>query len=135
MDQRGRRARSRTSSATTISPPPATQPQGLRGPLSSGRSSRGAVAVGVALGSGVGVLEVGGSAAIRSAIARIRAAGKAAGILTTDVALAREYAELGATFVAFGTDVGLLVRGGEALLRSFQSGEAAAPAVPRGAVY
>lgn len=74
-------------------------------------------------------------AAIRTAIARIQAAGKAAGILTADIALAREYAGLGASFVAFGTDVGLLVRGGEALLRSFQSGEPAPSGGQRGAVY
>jgi 4-hydroxy-2-oxoheptanedioate aldolase len=74
-------------------------------------------------------------AAIRTAITRIRAAGKAAGILTADVAFAREYAELGATFVAFGTDVGLLVRGGEALLRSFTGTATDVSAVPRGAVY
>ena len=49
-------------------------------------------------------------AAIRAAIFQITSAGKAAGILSTDVALARDYAELGPTFVAFGTDVGLLVR-------------------------
>ena len=58
-------------------------------------------------------------AAIRAAIFQITSAGKAAGILSTDVALARDYAELGPTFVAFGTDVGLLLRGGAALLRSF----------------
>ena len=36
---------------------------------------------------------------------RIRTSGKAAGILTGDLALARHYLELGATFVAIGSDV------------------------------
>lgn len=47
-------------------------------------------------------------AALESAIARILACGKAAGILTSDRALAQRYLDLGATFVAVGSDVGLL---------------------------
>jgi 4-hydroxy-2-oxoheptanedioate aldolase len=47
-------------------------------------------------------------AAVESGLARILAAGKAAGILTADRALAQRYLDLGATFVAVGTDVGLL---------------------------
>ncbi|RYE82550.1 MAG: 4-hydroxy-2-oxoheptanedioate aldolase, partial [Hyphomicrobiales bacterium] len=44
-------------------------------------------------------------AVIESAIARIVAAGKPAGVLTADPALAAGYLKQGATFVAVGTDV------------------------------
>ena len=47
-------------------------------------------------------------AAVEDALARIIAAGKAAGILTSDRGLAQRYLDLGATFVAVGSDVGLL---------------------------
>jgi 4-hydroxy-2-oxoheptanedioate aldolase len=46
--------------------------------------------------------------AIFDAIARIRAAGKAAGILTADETMARACRKAGATFVAVGTDTVLL---------------------------
>lgn len=46
-------------------------------------------------------------AVIEAAIRRIVAAGKPAGILTADPALAARYLSLGATFVAVGTDVTL----------------------------
>lgn len=49
-------------------------------------------------------------AAIADAIARIVKAGKAAGILTPDEALARHYLKLGATFVAVGLDISLLAQ-------------------------
>ncbi|WBU57363.1 HpcH/HpaI aldolase family protein [Paracoccus sediminicola] len=49
--------------------------------------------------------------AIRAAIPRIREAGKAAGILTTDLALARDYAAMGVAFLAVGSDVGVLSAG------------------------
>ncbi|WP_082594905.1 4-hydroxy-2-oxoheptanedioate aldolase [Sphingomonas sp. Root710] len=58
--------------------------------------------------------------AIEDGIARIRAVGKAAGILIADQALARHYLELGATFVAVGTDITVLARGAEALARAFK---------------
>lgn len=69
--------------------------------------------------------------AIESAIARINAAGKAAGILTADEAQARRYLELGALFVAVGLDTNLLARATAALAAKFKSG-ATAPAAPRG---
>ena len=50
-------------------------------------------------------------AAIEDAIARIRQAGKAAGILSADEKLARRYIELGAGFVAVGVDTTVLMRG------------------------
>ncbi len=54
-------------------------------------------------------------AAIDDAIGRILRAGKAPGILMGDETLARHYIELGARFVAVGTDVGLLAHSGSAL--------------------
>ena len=60
-------------------------------------------------------------AAIADAIARIVKAGKAAGILTTDEALAHHYLELGATFVAVGLDTNLLVQTTSALAARFKS--------------
>jgi 4-hydroxy-2-oxoheptanedioate aldolase len=48
--------------------------------------------------------------AVQSGLKRIIASGKAAGILTPDEKLAKAYIELGATFVAVGTDVTLLTR-------------------------
>ena len=59
-------------------------------------------------------------AAIEDAIPRIRDAGTAAGILIGDERLARRYIELGANFVAVGTDVDLLSRSGTALARTFK---------------
>lgn len=47
-------------------------------------------------------------AAVEDGLRRIIAAGRPAGILTPDNALARRYIELGARFVAVGTDVTLL---------------------------
>ena len=52
----------------------------------------------------------------------IKAAGKAAGILTADEAQARRYVENGFTFVAVGTDVGLLVNATSDLVQRFKRG-------------
>ena len=54
-------------------------------------------------------------AAIEDAIARIRQAGKAPGILITDEKLARHYLHLGAVFVAVGVDSVILARQTSAL--------------------
>lgn len=59
-------------------------------------------------------------AAISDAIARIRRAGKAAGILTPNEALARKYIDWGCTFVAVGMDTGLLVQATSALASRFK---------------
>jgi len=59
-------------------------------------------------------------AAIEQAIARIRAQGKAAGILMADEKLARHYIELGAQFVAVGVDSTVLARSAEALAGRFK---------------
>jgi 4-hydroxy-2-oxoheptanedioate aldolase len=72
-------------------------------------------------------------AAIEDAIARIRKAGKAAGILSADQALARRYIELGAAFVAVGVDTTVLMRGLRSLAAAFK--DSAAPASTAGAIY
>lgn len=71
---------------------------------------------------------------IENGIAAIGAAGKAAGILIADEVLARRYLELGASFVAVGTDVTILARGAEALAARFATARAVAPAAS-GGVY
>lgn len=56
---------------------------------------------------------------IEDAIARIRACGKPAGILTPDTAFAQRCMALGTTFTAVGVDATLLARSAEALRRQF----------------
>lgn len=73
-------------------------------------------------------------AAIEGAIQTIVAAGKAAGILTSDPALARRYLSLGATFVAVGVDVSLYAQAARRLSADFLGGGGTAPARP-GAAY
>ncbi len=58
--------------------------------------------------------------AIEGGIARVLAAGKAPGILTTNPTLARRYLQLGATFVAVGVDVALLAKGARDLAASYK---------------
>lgn len=60
-------------------------------------------------------------AVIDQAIARIRACGKAAGILTGDEALARHYVEQGCLFVAVGADQNVLRDSATALASRFKS--------------
>lgn len=71
---------------------------------------------------------------IQSAIARITAAGKAPGILSSDVTLARGYIEAGSLFTAVGTDVSLLLKSARTLLSTFQGHGAPADA-GGGSVY
>jgi 4-hydroxy-2-oxoheptanedioate aldolase len=59
-------------------------------------------------------------AAIADGCARIHAAGRAAGILTGDPDEAARYLESGFTFVAVGSDVGILARGAERLASQFK---------------
>lgn len=54
-------------------------------------------------------------AVIEDAIRRIRGHGKAPGVFMTDPGYAKRYIELGATFVAIGTDAGLLSHGARQL--------------------
>ncbi|HGM6909139.1 TPA: 4-hydroxy-2-oxoheptanedioate aldolase [Serratia marcescens] len=64
---------------------------------------------------------------IDDAIASIRAAGKAPGILMANKALAQRYLEAGALFVAVGVDTTLLARAAEALADEFKQGGVQAP--------
>ncbi|MFD1712594.1 2-dehydro-3-deoxyglucarate aldolase [Ottowia sp. GY511] len=73
-------------------------------------------------------------AAIEDSIARIRQAGKAPGILTSDEAQARHYLTLGAQFVAVGLDTQILVRQTSALAAKFKD-VAPPPAPAKGSVY
>lgn len=57
---------------------------------------------------------------VEDCLRRIQGHGKAAGILSGDLGLARRYLELGATFVAIGNDVSLLARATEKLLEDFK---------------
>lgn len=63
--------------------------------------------------------------AIDEAVRRIRGCGKQAGILVSDETLARHYIAIGCTFVAVGSDIGILARGAEALAAKFRSADAA----------
>jgi len=63
---------------------------------------------------------------IMSACARIRAAGKAAGMLTSDLDDAARYLDHGFTFVAVGSDVGVLSHGAQKLAAHFKRPDSAA---------
>ncbi|CAI8707320.1 4-hydroxy-2-oxoheptanedioate aldolase [Pseudomonas donghuensis] len=69
-------------------------------------------------------------AAIEQAIGQIQKAGKAAGILSADEALARRYLELGAGFVAVGVDTTVLMRGLQGLAGTFKGDLAPASSGP-----
>jgi 4-hydroxy-2-oxoheptanedioate aldolase len=58
---------------------------------------------------------------IDEGIRRIRKAGKAPGILTSDEANARHWLELGCQFVAVGADIGILARESEKLATKFKA--------------
>lgn len=62
-------------------------------------------------------------AVIERTIGRIKATGRAAGILTGDEALARRYIDLGCAYVAVGSDLNILARGSEQLAAKFASGD------------
>jgi 4-hydroxy-2-oxoheptanedioate aldolase len=57
---------------------------------------------------------------IGDAFGRIRQAGKAVGILTLDDQLARKHVEMGASFIALGTDSNLMVKATSALATKFK---------------
>jgi 4-hydroxy-2-oxoheptanedioate aldolase len=71
-------------------------------------------------------------AAVRAGIAAVCRAGKAAGVLTMDHALSRQYLQDGASFVAVGVDILLMVQGCRALAAAFKPELAAGP---RGGAY
>jgi 4-hydroxy-2-oxoheptanedioate aldolase len=58
---------------------------------------------------------------LQDSVDRLKKVGKAAGILTTNEEEARRYIGWGYTFVAVGSDVGLLARGADALAKRFKS--------------
>lgn len=60
---------------------------------------------------------------ILDGIAAVRRAGKAPGVLTADLALARRYIEAGALFVAVGVDTTLLVRAARDLAAQFNGAQ------------
>jgi 4-hydroxy-2-oxoheptanedioate aldolase len=60
-------------------------------------------------------------AAIVAGIHTVKAAGKAAGLLTGDHAFASHCLQLGAGFVAVGVDTTLLVRSASSLAKTFKS--------------
>jgi 4-hydroxy-2-oxoheptanedioate aldolase len=66
-------------------------------------------------------------AAIIKGFATVKAAGKAAGTLTSDRALAREYLNAGALFVAVGVDTTILVNSARALAAEFKTPRRRAP--------
>ena len=74
-------------------------------------------------------------AAIADAFARINKAGKAAGILTPDEALAKHYLALGALFVAVGLDTNLLVCHTSALAARFKPTTQPSPLIGASKTY
>jgi 4-hydroxy-2-oxoheptanedioate aldolase len=64
-------------------------------------------------------------AAVEKALVQIQSHGKAAGILIGDLALAKRYVDLGASFVAIGNDVTLLASATSKLLADFKAVEPA----------
>lgn len=71
--------------------------------------------------------------AIADGIATVKQAGKAAGILTAEQKLAREYLAMGALFVAVGVDTTLLVKAARELAAAFK--ETAKAPLGDGGVY
>jgi 4-hydroxy-2-oxoheptanedioate aldolase len=59
---------------------------------------------------------------IADAFRRIQRAGKAVGILTLDETRAKQHVEMGASFIAVGTDSSLMVKGTSALAAAFKGG-------------
>src|SRR6266446_4959903 len=59
--------------------------------------------------------------ALETCVRRLKAVGKPAGILTGNEEEVRRYISWGYTFVAVGSDVGLLSRGADALAKKFRS--------------
>jgi 4-hydroxy-2-oxoheptanedioate aldolase len=59
--------------------------------------------------------------AVANGIAAVRRAGKAAGVLTTEIAVARSYLAQGALFVGVGIDTLLLTRAARELAATFKS--------------
>jgi len=71
-------------------------------------------------------------AAVESALRSIRAAGKAAGVLAIDPAMAARYASAGANFIGVGVDTLLLAEAAANLARRFRQADATAQNAPAG---
>jgi 4-hydroxy-2-oxoheptanedioate aldolase len=88
------------------------------------------------LSASMGLLGKPGDASVREAICKgiktVRDAGKAAGVLAPDSAFAAEYLAAGATFVAVGTDTGLLSRAAAELASSYKRNAGAVMTVKGG---
>ncbi len=69
--------------------------------------------------------------AIAEGIAAVKRAGKAAGTLTLDRQLARDYLAMGALFVAVGVDASLLLTAAKDLAGAFTGERSAAPGTTR----
>jgi len=68
---------------------------------------------------------------IADAFQRIQKAGKAVGILTLDETLARKHVEMGATFIALGTDSNLMVKATSGLAAKFKGAAVQPPAAAK----
>jgi 4-hydroxy-2-oxoheptanedioate aldolase len=79
------------------------------------------------LSASMGFLGKPGEPAVRGAICAgirtVASAGKASGVLATDTAIAEAYLGAGASFVAVGTDTGLLSRAAADLARQFKGSQ------------
>ncbi|NPT47709.1 4-hydroxy-2-oxoheptanedioate aldolase [Paraburkholderia sp. 1N] len=88
------------------------------------------------LSASMGLLGKPGDAGVRDAICKgigkVRGAGKAAGVLAPDPGIAAEYVAAGATFVAVGTDTGLLSRAAADLAAAYKKTACAATPVKGG---
>jgi 4-hydroxy-2-oxoheptanedioate aldolase len=60
-------------------------------------------------------------AALEDAVKRLKKIGKPAGILTPNEEEAKKFISWGYTFVAVGSDVGLLAKNGDALAKRFKA--------------
>jgi 4-hydroxy-2-oxoheptanedioate aldolase len=87
------------------------------------------------LAASLGLLGAPGDPRVQDAIAQgitiVRAAGKAAGVLSSDQKIARKYLQSGALFVAVGVDTTLLVRAARDLVAAFKDSAAAAASPPQ----
>jgi 4-hydroxy-2-oxoheptanedioate aldolase len=86
------------------------------------------------LAASMGLLGKTADARVQDAIAHgiraVRAAGKAAGVLSADPIIARKYLAAGALFVAVGIDTTLLARAASALRDAFRDADAPKPPAP-----
>ncbi len=69
--------------------------------------------------------------AVSDSIRGVRAAGKAAGVLSTNPAVVREYIAAGATFAAIAVDTNLLANATSAIVADFRTDEGGQPASGR----